>query len=141
MTTLLDDGTALPLKAWKNIEPTLIGSDFNRYEIVKWQSPTTFLAWVKMPCRGMDGCDRCPGPHRPLNRTCSQNWDRQPQIPQLGPNAPGIVLMELFTGKVWTGLWHVEPLPLLVASQSGLQSVKNRATVSRKSGLAVLSIY
>lgn len=105
------------LKAWKNIDPTLIGSDFNRYEIVKWQSPSSFVAWVKMPCLGMDACDRCAGPHRPKNRLCSQNWNRPPQLPSNRGN--GIVLMELHTGVVWTGVWRVEMLFESLGRKSG----------------------
>ena len=96
-----------PLKPWSLIDPTLIGSDFNRYEVIKWHSHTSFTAWVKNPCKGMDGCDRCPGPHRPTNQACSQNNDRVPNVPSPGPDTGGIFLTELFTGRTWPGLWQI----------------------------------
>lgn len=124
MEIALDDGSLIVLKEWKNIDPNLIGSDYNRYEIVKWQNETSFVAWVKMPCKGMDGCDRCAGPHRPKNRQCSQNWNRPPNLPTC--QSSGIVLMELHTNKVWSGIWNVQSIiePL-----------------GRKSGIAILSLF
>lgn len=117
-TITLDDNSTVAIKAWKNIDPTLIGSDYNRYEIVKWQNPTQFVAWMKSPCKNMDACDRCSGPHRIRNRECSQNWARPPRLPANVGHC--IVLMELHTGLVWSGTWEIESLFEQLNRKSGI---------------------
>jgi hypothetical protein len=99
----------MKLKRWYEVHPTLIGSDFNRYEIDSREENGKILnVYVKNPCIGMEGCDRCSGPHRPKNRFCSQNLNREPFLPSPNPNVGGIFLFDLESGVRIQGLWYVE---------------------------------
>lgn len=102
----MDDIIKIP--HWNKIEPEIIGSNFNRYQIIKKLSPTKFIAFVKMPCSGMDGCDRCAGPHRKGNKNCSKNLRRPPYLLEPPKNYGGIFLYDIFSGVRFKGIWVVE---------------------------------
>jgi len=111
----------LPLKKWYNIHPTLIGSDFVRYEVISLKD-NVLTAYAKRPRSDMEFCDSCPGPHSKRNKTCSQNISRTPYIP--APAQGGIFLFELYTKKNLPGIWVLD---------------QENKPVSRKSAVVVLS--
>ena len=82
-------------KNWYAIRPSLIGSDYNRYEIIE-QDSRNIYAFLKSPCIGMEGCDRCSGPHRKKNKKCSKNLNKQPFIKSPGTFQGGIYLFWFF---------------------------------------------
>ena len=95
-----------PVKKWSNITPTLLGSDYNRYEI-SIQAEGRLFVYVKMPSKGMHGCDRCAGPHKPTNKWCSKTRRSRPNIP--APiNHQGIYLYDLNSGDRLPGVWKVQ---------------------------------
>tara|TARA_B110000305_G_scaffold239314_1_gene306748 strand:- start:727 stop:1077 length:351 start_codon:yes stop_codon:yes gene_type:complete len=104
------------LKTWQKIHPTLIGSDYNRYEIIKYES-NTFSVYVKNPQIGMEGCDRCAGPHRIKNKTCSKTRNKEPHIP--GP-AVGIYLYNLLNGQRLPATWQLQNLYKPDGRKSGI---------------------
>lgn len=111
----------LPLRKWNDIRPTLIGSDFVRYEIISLKDDI-LLAYAKRPRSDMDFCDGCPGPHSKRNRMCSQNNARKPFIPT--PSNGGIFLFELYTQTQLKGVWQLE---------------QENNPPPRKSGIVILS--
>ena len=110
-----------PLKRWHNIHPTLIGSNYVRYEIITLQN-NELTAYAKRPRSDMEFCDGCPGPHSKRNKTCSQNVPRTPYIPT--PSSGGIYLFELYTQQQLPGIWQLD---------------QENNPAPRKSGIAVLS--
>lgn len=113
------------LKAWSRIRPTLIGSDFNRYEIINYDQ-NSFSVYVKNPQIGMEGCDRCAGPHRPKNKTCSKNREKEPYIPS---PAVGIYLFNLLNGQQLPATWQLQNLYKPDGRKSGIaQLVKLQTT-------------
>lgn len=92
---------------WSKITPTLIGSDYNRYEITS-SSEGLLHVLVKRPSKGMSQCDRCPGPHSKKNLPCSQNRDREAYIEGPGHDMAGIYLYELYTMQQLPGRWEIE---------------------------------
>lgn len=95
------------LPHWYKIQPTFIGSNYDRYQIIKNENNVRLWVFVKMPCAGMDGCDRCAGPHRKGNKNCSKNLHRPPFINSPTNNQGGIFLFSLFSGQKVKGLWIV----------------------------------
>jgi hypothetical protein len=99
----------MKLKKWHEVHPTLIGSDFNRFEVFLSEKGGTMLhVYVKNPCIGMEGCDRCSGPHRVRNRLCSQNLNRPRFLPSPDPNMGGMYLFDIISGLRIPGVWFVE---------------------------------
>jgi hypothetical protein len=102
----MDDAIKVP--HWYKIVPEIIGSNYNRFQIIKKVSATEYTVFVKMPCSGMDGCDRCSGPHRKGNKKCSKNLRRPPYISGPPKNYGGIFLYDIFSGVRLNGIWVVE---------------------------------
>jgi hypothetical protein len=60
------------------------------------------MCFAKMPTRiMMEGCDRCPGPHRPNNPICSLTRHTPPRM------QPG-VFYSYVTGKATSHQWRLE---------------------------------
>jgi hypothetical protein len=93
---------------WYKIQPSLLGSNYHRYQLLKGSTSECLLVYVKLPCNGMDGCDACAGPHRKKNKQCSKNLLREPYILSPTDNEGGIYLFELHTGFQQPGRWQIE---------------------------------
>jgi hypothetical protein len=106
-------------KKWYAIRPSLIGSDYNRYEIFKQNSRNIF-AFLKTPCIGMEGCDRCSGPHRARNKKCSKNLNKAPFIKGPGNFKGGIYLFFLDTQQQKDGIWEIVSLNKKSHQRSGI---------------------
>jgi hypothetical protein len=91
---------------WFKIQPTLLGSNYHRYEVYSYTKDTLHV-FVKMPAIGMEGCDRCAGPHRKKNKRCSKTRGIEPFIPSPPSNEGGIYLYELDTEFKIPGKWEI----------------------------------
>ena len=95
------------VKKWCNIDPTLIGSDYNRFEIINNDNPDALVVFVKMPDTTMNlSCDRCAGPHRKHNFMCSLNNGNTEYLPS--PTNGSIYLFDLYTHERIPGNFLLE---------------------------------
>lgn len=98
------------VKKWCNITPTLIGSDYNRFEIISEENAQAIVVHVKKPDFTMGlSCDKCPGPHNNKNFFCSLNNGNTNPLPS--PGNERIYLFELFTGRALPGSYLLEIQP------------------------------
>lgn len=116
----------IKVKKWYSISPTIIGSDYNRYEIISVDGDS-FIAHVKSPCIGMEGCDRCNGPHRIKNRFCSKTIGQVSNIPQPSSSSGGIYLFFLDIGSRINGIWQAIEWKQKPGCRSGLAHFKRVA--------------